>query len=318
MTDGLDEGRVAAPPDIPSELALLPLGGIVVYPYAVTPLAISQAASVQLIDDALRDVPLIALVALRGGGPRPEQIGAEQCFAVGTAAVVHRLLRLPDNSLRVAAQGVARIAIDALVATQPYLRARVRRLPEPPPDASAAGLTRTVLALVGELARVVPAFGADLQAELLAGEGFDRLAYLVAASGLPHSTLAERQQLLEIDGAAGRLDLVRALLERELELARSAQPHAPAAHAPLLQRRSELLELPLVQEILAVGRDEGRLRGKAEALLAVVRARLPAGARRALLEQRLALVGDDQALNALIALAARARGIGELEQALET
>ncbi|MBC8075028.1 MAG: LON peptidase substrate-binding domain-containing protein, partial [Chloroflexales bacterium] len=262
MTDGLDEGRRAAPPDIPSELALLPLGGIVVYPYAVTPLAIGQAASVQLIDDALRDVPLIGLVALRGGGPRPEQISAEQCFAVGTAAVVHRLLRLPDNTLRVAAQGVARIAIDALVATQPYLRARVRLLDEPPPDTNAARLTRTVLALVGELASAVPTFGADLQAELLADEGPDRLAYLVAASGLPHSTLAERQQLLEIDGATGRLDLVRALLERELDLARRAQPNAPATHAPLLQRRAELLDLPLVQEILAVGRDEGRRRGK--------------------------------------------------------
>jgi Lon protease-like protein len=316
MDEGAGEMSFEAQSDIPSELPLLPLGGIVVYPHAVTPLAISQPASVQLIDDALRDVPLIGLVALRSQGPRPAQIGVEQCFALGTAAVVHRLLRLPDNTLRVAAQGVARIAIEDVVATQPYLRVRVRRLPDEPPGAGASDLVREVVALVGELARAVPAFGVDLQADLLAEATPDRVAFLVAAAGLPHSALEERQRLLEIDGATERLDLLRALLRRELELAQRVRP-APPPEQPLLQRRAELLNLPLVEELLAAGRDEGRRQGKAEALLAVVRARLPAGPRRALLEQRLALIDDERVLHDLLALAARARGFGEIEQALE-
>lgn len=317
MDEGVGEVGFEAQPDIPSELPLLPLGGIVVYPHAVTPLAISQPASVQLIDDVLRDVALIGLVALRSQGPRPALIAAGQFFALGTAAVVHRLLRLPDNTLRVAAQGVARIAIDEVVATQPYLRARVRRLPDGPPAAGAADLVREVVALVGELARAVPAFGVDLQADLLAEDSPDRVAFLVAASGLPHSTLEERQRLLEVEGASERLDLLRALLRRELALAQRVRPAPPPEQPPLLQRRAELLKLPLVEELLAAGRDEGRRQGKAEALLAVVRARLPASPRRTLLEQRLALIDDERVLHDLLALAARTRGFGEIEQALE-
>jgi ATP-dependent Lon protease len=118
------------PPEIPTEIAILPLFNVVIYPQTVIPLAVGQEQSIKLIDDAMVDERIIGLVTLKNEDERPENITTEDFFQIGTAALVHRLLRLPDNTLRVAVQGIERIAIEEIVQTEPYFRARVRVLPD--------------------------------------------------------------------------------------------------------------------------------------------------------------------------------------------
>ena len=124
----------AQAPAVPEELAILPLFNVVIYPLTVIPLGVGQEQSIQLIDEAVLGERMIGLVTLKNEQERPEQITADDYYQIGTAAVVHRLLRLPDNTLRVAVQGIERIEIVEIIATEPYIRARVRVIPDETSD----------------------------------------------------------------------------------------------------------------------------------------------------------------------------------------
>ena len=99
-----------APPAIPDVLPVLPLrGGVVILPSAVIPLVVGQERSVRLIDEVMHRDRLLALVAPRAGAPDPP--GPEDLHPVGTAAMVHQLVRTADGTLRVVIQGVERVRL---------------------------------------------------------------------------------------------------------------------------------------------------------------------------------------------------------------
>ena len=103
--------------ELPSTLPLLPLRDAVVFPESMSPLAIGQERSIQLVDEAVSGTRLVALVASRN--PAVEVPGPDDLYEVGTAAVIHRMLRVPDGTLRVLVQGLRRVRIDRIVRTEP-------------------------------------------------------------------------------------------------------------------------------------------------------------------------------------------------------
>ena len=108
---------------IPSELPVLPLRDTVLFPNSFMPLAVARESSVRLIDDAIANGKLIAVFTQRDAAvEEPKQ---EDLFRVGTATHIHKMFKLPDGSLRLIVQGLARLTLDEVVATEPYLRARV-------------------------------------------------------------------------------------------------------------------------------------------------------------------------------------------------
>src|SRR3712207_6803201 len=92
-------------PAIPEELPLLPLLDHVVFPQTMIPLAVGQPPSVKLIDDVMVGDRMAGLVALRHPTERPAQPRPEDFYTVGTVAAVHKLVKMPDGTLRVAVQG---------------------------------------------------------------------------------------------------------------------------------------------------------------------------------------------------------------------
>jgi ATP-dependent Lon protease len=209
---------------IPDELAVLPLFNMVVYPMTVTPLAVGQEASIRLIDDAMVGQRLIALVALRNEERRPDTITADDFYPVGTAAIVHRLLRLPDNTLRVAIQGIERIQIEAIVQTEPYLRARVRVLPDEVADGiEVEALMRNLVGLATQMLQLLPNASEELQVQITNEDDPRRLAYLLAVTMLFRSSVAERQEVLELSDVRAKLKRLTEILTRELEVLRIGQ-----------------------------------------------------------------------------------------------
>ena len=109
---------------IPAELPILPLRGVVVYPMMWLPLTIGQERSIRLVDDTLVDIADQRIIALATSKvPDVEEPNPEQIYRVGTAAIVHRMLRVPDGTVRLIVQGIERIHIDEYLQEQPYLRA---------------------------------------------------------------------------------------------------------------------------------------------------------------------------------------------------
>src|SRR6266540_6246533 len=111
------------PLSIPSELPILPLRDTVLFPNSFMPLAVARESSVRLIDDAIANGKLIAVFTQRDAAM--EEPGQDDLYPVGTATHIHKMFKLPDGSLRLIVQGLARLKLDEIVTTQPYLRARV-------------------------------------------------------------------------------------------------------------------------------------------------------------------------------------------------
>src|SRR5437879_12847568 len=121
------------PLSIPSELPLLPLRDTVLFPNSFMPLAVARESSVRLIDDAIANGKLIAVFTQRDASI--EEPAQEDLYTVGTATHIHKMFKLPDGSLRLIVQGLARLTLTEVVATQPYLSARVLSAPEGTNDA---------------------------------------------------------------------------------------------------------------------------------------------------------------------------------------
>src|SRR5262245_3185768 len=211
-------------PDVPQELAILPLFNVVIYPQTVVPLAVCQENSIKLIYDAMVGQRIIGLATLKNEDERPEQITPDDFYHIGTAAVVHRLLRLPDDTLRVAVQGVERIAIEEIVQTEPYLRARVRALPdETADDMGIQALMRNLVSLAGQILQLLPNPSEELQTQIINEDDPRRLAYLLAVTLLFRSNVAERQEILNLTSVRDKLERLTEILNRELSVLKLGQ-----------------------------------------------------------------------------------------------
>src|SRR5512140_1542494 len=118
---------------IPSELPILPLRDTVLFPNSFMPLAVARESSVRLIDDAIANGKLIAVFTQRDASI--DEPGQDDLYTVGTATHIHKMFKLPDGSLRLIVQGLARLRLDAVVASDPYLRAKVTGASEGTNDA---------------------------------------------------------------------------------------------------------------------------------------------------------------------------------------
>ena len=112
-------------PGVPAagELPVLPLRDTVLFPNSFMPLAVARESSVRLIDEAVSSGSLIAVFTQREASEdEPLQ---EDLYPVGTASHIHKMFKLPDGSLRIIVQGLARVRLSELVNVRPYLRARI-------------------------------------------------------------------------------------------------------------------------------------------------------------------------------------------------
>jgi ATP-dependent Lon protease len=257
------------PAEIPRELAILPLFNVVIYPLTVIPLAVGQAQSIKLIDDAVIDERMIGLVTLKNEQERPENITAEDIYQVGTAALVHRLLRLPDDTLRVAVQGIERIEIEEIIQTEPYMRARVRVVPdEPSDDIETQALMRNLIGLAGQILQLLPNPSEELQTQILNEDDPRRLAYLLAVSLLFRSSVAERQEMLALGSVRAKLERLAEILTRELSVLQLGQQIQSQVQSGIDKNQREYLlreQLRAIQKELGEGDENAaeidRLRG---------------------------------------------------------
>src|SRR5919107_5047277 len=111
------------PVTLPDELPILPLRDTVLFPNSFMPLAVARESSVRLIDEAISSGKLIGVFTQRDATVEEPQL--DDLYRVGTASHIHKMFKLPDGSLRLIVQGLARLTLDDITETKPYLRARI-------------------------------------------------------------------------------------------------------------------------------------------------------------------------------------------------
>ena len=200
---------------ISDDLPVLPLRGIVVYPMMWLPLTIGQERSIQLVEDALPQSRIIALVTSRDESleePSPAEI-----YEIGTAAQVHRVLKAPDGTIRLALQGLERIRLTEYIQQKPYLRARVEVLPETLEESlEIEALVRAVQDLFRRLVELDSQMPDELAVMAVNVENARQLAYLVASS--VRLEMEQAQELLAMDSVQQKLLRLTQVLNKEVEV----------------------------------------------------------------------------------------------------
>ena len=216
MTEVEFEEQVAAGEiEIPSTLPVLPLKETVVFPQSMTPLAIGQERSVKLVDDVIAGNRLLALFTVRN--EEADEPGWDDLYETGTAAVIHKMIRVPDGTLRILVQGVGRIRLEQRVQDDPYLVGEFTEVPdvvEETPEVEA--LTRNVQSLFARMIGLVPYLPEELEIAAANVDDPSALSHLVAST-LRLKT-EEKQRLLEEADVGTRLRELSAILNRELEV----------------------------------------------------------------------------------------------------
>jgi ATP-dependent Lon protease len=201
-----------------SELPILPVRDTVLFPNAILPLTVGRESSLKLVSDLEGEEKFIAVVAQRD--PRVDNPQAVDLYQIGTAAYVHKIIKLPSQSLFIFVEGLQRIAVEEVVKLEPYMRAKVKNLPDPASEEKRPefeALVRNVTSLFQQVVQLSPTLSDDLQTVVMNIEDPGRLADFVAAN-LPSLSHTEKQELLESLDLGTRLERLNRHLARELEV----------------------------------------------------------------------------------------------------
>ncbi len=202
--------------EFPAALPVLPLKETVVFPQSMSPLAIGQERSVRLIDDVVAGDRLLALITAKDA--TLDSPSWEDIYDVGTVALVHKMIKVPDGTLRILVQGIERIKLEHRLDADPYLLGEFSALPDvliETPEVEA--LTRNVQGLFGRIIGLAPYLPEELQLAAANVNDPSALCHLVAST-LRTIKTEERQEILEEVNVEQRLRLVSQILNRELEV----------------------------------------------------------------------------------------------------
>src|SRR5713101_3774238 len=147
---------------IPSELPILPVRDTVLFPGAVLPLTVGRESSLSLLDSLHGEDKIIGVVAQLD--PRVEEPSGTDLHSVGTAAKIHKMVRMPNNTVVVFLEGLERFRLAEILGLKPYLRARVEAQPDVDDQESSelTALQRNVQELFKEVVVRSPQLSDDL------------------------------------------------------------------------------------------------------------------------------------------------------------
>jgi ATP-dependent Lon protease len=242
---------------IPELLPVLPLKDAVIYPYIIVPLSVGRERSVRAVDQALAGPRVILLLAQKDGAV--EEPGEDDLYRFGTAAVIMRMLKLPDGRIRILVQGLARVRVEHFSQTEPFLQAKVERVEEPPAGERTLAIEALTRSVKDSLDKAV-ALGKGVSPEVMVIaanlEEPGRLADL-AASNL-ELDVAVAQSALETLDPIARLRIVSDLLVREIQLLTMQQEISSQARGEMDKSQREYFlrqQLKAIQTELGEGEE---------------------------------------------------------------
>ena len=197
-------------------LPVLPVRDTVLFPHAVLPLTVGRDSSIQLIQ-SLGEEKTILVVAQRDA--RQDSPDASELHSVGTLATIHKVVKMPNQSLFVFTEGTERVRLGDFDQKTPFLTAEYESIGEADPEKSPEleALQRNVVSQFQQIVTASPTLSDDLQTIALNIEEPGRLADFIASS-LPFLTTSDKQELLEKSSSEARLERLNQHLVKELEV----------------------------------------------------------------------------------------------------
>jgi len=202
-------------PALPDQLPILPLSDVVIFPHMIAPLLVTSQPSIQLVDDVVAGDRLLGVVLQKV--PDQEHPRLADLHEFGCVARVMRMLKFPDDTVRVLVQGIKRMKLVRVVAETPYLVAQIE-VPEDilEPGLEMSALTRNAVAQFQRVVELSPTLPDELKVAVQNIDDPSKLADIITSN--VSFSIEEKQGLLETLDVRVRLSLLCTLLNREQEV----------------------------------------------------------------------------------------------------
>src|SRR5882762_4849004 len=257
ITEGIEVADNGPDVQIPNDLPVLPLRDIVIYPFMIVPLFVSREKSIRAVDEALGENRMILLASQKDLDK--EEPNANDLYKVGTAAVIMRMLKLPDGRIRILVQGLARAEVESVDTTGEYISARLHVTQEVlPPERSleVEALIRNVRGSMEKATNLGKNISPEVMAIIANLDDAGRLADL-SASNL-ELKVEDAQSVLEIADTTTRLRRVNDLLNKEIEVLTVQQEINTQARADIDRSQREFYlrqQMKAIQSELGEGNE---------------------------------------------------------------
>ena len=275
QTETVDEDLIVSgerPLSIPGELPVLPLRDTVLFPNSFMPLAVAREASVRLIEEATTSGRMIGVFTQREASV--EEPLLDDLYPIGTATHIHKMFKLPDGSLRLIVQGLARVRLERIVQTHPYLRGAVTAADESLREEDHLeidALQRNIKSNFQQVVSLSPVLSDDLQALSANITDPGKLADFIASSLTTIGTPVKQEVLNTLDIRA-RMDSLNRILIKELEVLELGSKIQSQVQSEVGKNQREYFlreQLKAIQKELGEGDDQAReideLRAKIDA-----------------------------------------------------
>ena len=203
----------------PEELPLLPLSDVVLFPAMVAPLIVSTPQSIKLIDDVVSTHRLLITVLQKDRAAADNEVAIEDLYEYGCVARLVKMLKFPDETVRILVQGLARCRVIRPVEDKSYRLARYSILKDEKEDTiEMAALSRNASQRFQEIITLSPTLPEELKVAVFNIDDPGKLADLISSHlNIP---LEDQQYLLQEYRPKQRLSKLTLMLGRELEVLR--------------------------------------------------------------------------------------------------
>lgn len=204
--------------EYPKELPLLPLRDVIIYPGMIMPLSIGREKSLKLINSAYEGNKLLALFCQKD--LIKDDIGEDDIYKYGTIALIHKVIKAPDDTVKVVVQGLDRIKLKKLVSSDPYWLVNIQKIKEKDTNDADKEQIEVLLKNIISLFQKAVGLSSYLPQELLLAamniEDPEKLSYLIASN--LQLKLEEQQEILEQNTNKKRLEKITKFLTKEIYL----------------------------------------------------------------------------------------------------
>ncbi len=199
-----------------SELCIFPLREMIIFPGTLLPMSISGEKVISLINHAINNHQRLLGVFLIKDVKKAE-VDPDDLYHIGVAAIIHRMMKLPDGTARLILQGLYRIRIMEFISTKPFFIAKVESTPEKVElTKTTEALLRNTLNLAQKFISLTPYIPDEIHEILLNIDDPLRTVYMLTS--LIRVKIDEKQEILEIDTLEEKLKKLNIHLTREIDL----------------------------------------------------------------------------------------------------
>jgi len=238
--------------ELPVTLPVLPLRNAVAFPGMPLPMQIRGEKRLKLIEQIMLGDRFFIAIAARKKVDEDQELQPDDLYRVGTACVVLQMLRMPDGSMRVLAQGISRAHVDGYSKTDPHLEADVTYLSdEQVEDVEVTALFRNLRNQFSQLAEMIPNVGDAVKVAVANVDEPGALCDLITFN--LNIEVQEKQEILEALNVKQRLHRITKLLARETEFLEVAQRIQSEARSEIDKSQREYYlrqQLKAIQEEL--------------------------------------------------------------------